>query len=249
MDSFNAALRIAPAYSDAHLNLGNALSALGRYDEGIAQFREVIRLGDGARVRHNLGLTLMKQGRTDEAIAEYEAALRIEPDHFPSLVELAAAQGIQGRLGEAETALRRAVELQPRDFRVRRLLAVTLTNEGRVEDAIEQYRLLLRRAPDDLDALNNIAWIRATHADPGHRDGAEAVRNAERARAASPQPVAVLYSTLGAAYAEAGRFADAVNAGRRAVELAAADGDTAAATRYAQQLECYRAGRPFHFAR
>ena len=249
MDDLNAALRIAPGFADAHLNLGNAFSALGRYEEGIAQFREAIRLGDGVRVRHNLGLTLMKQGRTDDAIAEYEAGLRIEPDHFPSLVELGAALGIKGRMDEAEVALRQAAVLAPRDVRVRRLLAVTLTNEGRVEDAIEQYRVLLRQAPDDLDALNNIAWIRATHADPGHRNGAEAVRLAEQARGVSRQPVAILYSTLAAAYAEAGRFPAAIQAGRRAVALAAAEGDTAAGVRFAQQLGHYQAGKPFHFAR
>ncbi len=204
-------------------------------------------LKDGVRVRHNLGLTLMKQGRTDEAIASYQAGLRFDPDHLPSLVELAAALGIEGRMAEAEAALRHAVSLDPADPQTRRLLAVTLTNEGDVEGAIEQYRILLRADPNDLDALNNIAWIRATHADPRHRDGAEAVRLAERARANSQKPVAVLYSTLAAAYAEAGRFPEAVKAGVRATELARAERDSLAIVRFAQQLACYRAGRPFHF--
>ena len=43
------------------------------------------------------------------------------------------------------------------------------------------YREVLKRAPNDLDALNNIAWVRATHVDAQHRDGAEAVRLAEQA--------------------------------------------------------------------
>jgi protein O-mannosyl-transferase len=244
---FEKALHYSPGFNDARLNLGNALSALGRYDEGVANYLQIIRTQDGARVRHNLGLTLMKQGRTDEAIADYQAALRFDPDHYPSLVELAAAQGIRNRMSEAETALRHAVELEPTDDRVRRLLAVTLTNEDDVEAAIEQYRILVRRNPDDLDALNNIAWIRATHADPRHRDGAEAVQFAERAQTRSKEPVAALYSTLAAAYAEAGRFPEAVQAGVRATELARAERDSLAGVRFAQQLACYRSGRPFHF--
>jgi protein O-mannosyl-transferase len=160
---------------------------------------------------------------------------------------VAAALGIRNRLPEAEVALRHAVALEPTDDHVRRLLAVTLTNEGDVEGAIEQYRILLRRHPDDLDALNNIAWIRATHADPRHRDGAEAVQLAEQARDRSKEPVAALYSTLAAAYAEAGRFPEAVQAGVRATELARAERDSLAGVRFAQQLACYRAGRPFHF--
>jgi tetratricopeptide (TPR) repeat protein len=112
---------------------------------------------------------------------------------------------------------------------------------------VREYQEVLRRDPDDLDALNNVAWIRATHARAACRDGAEAVRLAERARDASPEPQAVLYSTLAAAYGEAGRFPEAVRAGERAVELARAAGAPREAAEYERQLRRYRSGRPFHF--
>ena len=224
------------------------MSALGRNDEAIADFRTAIEFGDGVLVRHNFGLTLGKLGRYDEAIDQYQAALRFDADHYPTLVELGAALGTVGRFSEAEATLRHAVEMRPGEARVRRLLAVNLTRLGRVEEAIAQYSELLRQDPNDLDALNNIAWIRATHADPRHRDGAQAVRLAERAVAGSEEPLAVLYSTLAASYAEAGRFPDAVRAGARAVELARSERDSLAGARYAEQLACYRSGRPFHFA-
>jgi Flp pilus assembly protein TadD len=143
--------------------------------------------------------------------------------------------------------LRRALELGPADGEARRLLAVTLVQQGRVEEAMREYEEILRRSPDDLDALNNVAWIRATHAEAAHRDGPEAVRLAERARDRSPTPQAVLFSTLAAAYAETGRFADAVRAGERAVALARSAGDGQQAAAYAQQLSRYRAGEQFHF--
>jgi tetratricopeptide (TPR) repeat protein len=129
------------------------------------------------------------------------------------------------------------------------MMAVMLTLQGRTEEAIREYQEILRRRPDDLDALNNVAWMRATHADASHRDGAEAVRLAESARAKSPTPEAVLYSTLAAAYAEAGRFPDAVSAGERAVELARAAGAAQEIERFRGQLRSYRAGKPFHFAK
>ncbi len=231
-----------------HVNLGSTLAARGHYQEALAHFRLALKTDDSALIHHNIARTLMKLGRVDEAIAEYEAALRLDPDYLRSLTELAGALGQQGRLNEAADALKRVVKLRPRDDADRRLLAVTLTRTGRVEEAIAEYRVLVGRDSSDLDALNNIAWIRATHPDPRRRDGAEAVRMAEQARDRSKTPVAVLYSTLAAAYAEAGRFRDAVSAGRRAVELARAERDAAAASRFAAQLACYRAGRPFHFA-
>ncbi len=246
---FELILTEAPGDAEVRENLAVGLAALGRTREAIEHYDEVIRTADGVGVRRNRALALMKLGRTNDAIADYRAALQFDADDVASLVELGAALGTQGRLAEAETALRHAIKLRPEDVKVRRLLAVTLANEGDAAGAVAQYILLLRNAPDDLDALNNVAWIRATHADPRQRNGAEAVRLAERANSLSREPVAVLCSTLAASYAEAGRFPDAVRAGTRAVELARVEGDSAAGARYAQQLAGYRAGRPFHFAR
>ncbi len=246
---FEAELREIPGFLDAHIDLGTALGMLGRYDEAAAQFRGSLRVRENANVRHNLALALMHLGRTDEAVAEYRAALRDDPDQYEALVEFATVLGKRDQVGEAAPLLRHAVELQPGVAKPRRMLAVTLTLEGDVEEAIQQYRVLARQDSTDLDALNNIAWIRATHPDPRRRDGAEAVRLAELARDRSREPVAMLYSTLAASYAEAGRMPDAVRAGARAVELARAERDTAAEAGYAQQLACYREGRPFHYGR
>jgi tetratricopeptide (TPR) repeat protein len=247
MRHYEETLRLTPGFADAHNKLGSALGSLGRFDEAIAQFREAIRLGDDAEFRHNLGFALAKQGRTDDAIREYEAALRLDHGHYLSLVHLGEALGSCGRFQEAEVPLRHALGLRPADDEARRRLAVTLVQEGRVEEAIGAYGEILRRRPDDLDALNNVAWIRATHAEAGHRNGAEAVRLAERARDRSPRPEAVLYSTLAAAYAEAGRFPDAVRACERAIELARGAGDPRQADTFLRQLGRYRKNKPFHF--
>ncbi len=244
---FGEALRLAPDYPDAHNNLGNALGMEGRNEEAVAQFRAALRWMDTPDIHHNLAFTLQKLGRTDEAIAEYQAALRGDPDRYLTLVLVAQALASRGRFAEAEADLRRALRLNPVEIEPRRMLAVILTIQGRVEEGVAEYREILERSPDDLDALNNIAWIRATHADPRHRDGAEAVRLAEQACRRSPQPEPVLLSTLAAAYAEVGRLPEAVSTCTRAIELARAAGDARDAGRFAEQLREYRAGRPFHF--
>jgi Flp pilus assembly protein TadD len=245
----NEALRLSPNYPDAHNNLGNALGLAGRNEEAIVHFRAALSLNKKADIHHNLGSALDKLGRADEAVGEYRAALALEPDRYHTLVLLAKDLAARGQFAEAERRLRYALELNPVEIEPRRLMAVTLTVDGRVEEAIREYQEILRRHPDDLDALNNIAWMRATHAEASHRNGAEAVRLAERARAKSPAPEAVVYSTLAAAYAEAGRFPEAVTTCERAIELARgaqADQDVA---HYQDQLRCYRAGKPFHFAK
>lgn len=241
------AVRLAPEFGDAHNKLGSALGALGRNDEAIAELQLALQTSNTADVHHNLGFAYAKEGRIDDALREFQAALALDPDHELSLVHFGAALGAANRLAESETPLRHALALDPGNLEARRLLAVTLTRENRVEEAIHEYGEILRANPDDLDALINVAWVRATHADAAHRDGAEAVRLAERARDHSGDPFPVLYSTLAAAYAEAGRFDDAVRAGGRALALADSTRDSLEASRDAERLRLYRAGKPFHF--
>jgi len=55
-----------------------------------------------------------------------------------------------------------------------------------------------------------------------------------------------LIGTLAAAYAETGRFAEAVERAQKARVLAAASGEHGLAARNDQLLELYRADRPYH---
>jgi tetratricopeptide (TPR) repeat protein len=243
------ALRITPEFPDTENSLGMALGSKGRYEEALAHFRSAVRQQPrSAMAQYNLGFALVSLGRTDEAIAAYEAALRIDPDQFVANQKLGIALGSKGRTAKALAHLEKALALRPEDAETRRALAVTEILEGRVEEGIAHYRELLEADPGDLDALNNIAWIRAAHAEAAHRDGREAVALAERARDRSPEENEVLFDTLAAAYAEAGRFEEAIAACDKAVALARAKGDAPAASRFEGHLELFRARRPLHAA-
>jgi tetratricopeptide (TPR) repeat protein len=246
IEHLEIALKLSPDFPDAHANLGSALGIKQRYEEAIAHFRAALRTQDTPIVHYNLGTALVRSGHGDEAIHEFETALALEPRLPGPDASLGALLAARNRLDEASMHLSRALEMAPGDVEAHRSMAITRTLQGRVEEGIAEYGAVLERSPKDLDALNNIAWIRATHADAQHRNGAEAVRLAEEARDAASEPNHVLFSTLAAAYAEAGRFNDAVRAAERAIELARAAQDDGAAQRFDQQLANYRARRPFH---
>ncbi len=247
IECLRESLRIIPDFPDAENNLGTALGIRGRHEEAIPHFRAALRTENTAEIHQNLGWSLAQSGRGDEAIVEYEAALALDPEFAAAHAKLGATVMARGQRERAERHIVRALALDPNDVETHRSLAILRTQQGRVEDGIQAYRGVLERAPNDLDALNNIAWIRATHADGAHRDGVEAVHLSEKARDLPHDPNHVLFSTLAAAYAEAGRFEEAVKAGERAVQLADEAKDSDAAQRFAQQLASYRVGRPFHY--
>ena len=125
-------------------------------------------------------------------------------------------------------------------------LAERLFRQGDSAGAVARYRLALQADPGLVPALNNLAWIRATSPEPALRDGPEAVRLAEGACRLTQYKQTVLVGTLAAAYAEAGRFPEAVTTAEMACTLAADEGDPALLARNQQLLELYRAGKPCH---
>ena len=123
---------------------------------------------------------------------------------------------------------------------------MALAQSGRAPEAIARFRMALSLNPIQLGALNNLAWIFATSSDDTLRNGGEAVRLAEMACQLTQYREPKFVGTLAAAYAEAGRYPEAVASAKKAERLAAAAGLTDLAGRNRQLLELYQANKPYH---
>ena len=110
---------------------------------------------------------------------------------------------------------------------------------------IHEFRRILDQEPNRLDALNNLAWILATHPSPKFRNGPEAVALAARARALAREDELInVLDTVAAAYAEVGQFDQALEAARQGLGLAAAAGREHAVRLIQQQIRCLEARKP-----
>jgi hypothetical protein len=99
--------------------------------------------------------------------------------------------------------------------------------------------------PTNAPLANNLAWLLATYPETSVRNGARAVEMAQRAVRLSGGKDPMFIGTLAAAYAEAGRFDEAIATGEKARALALADGKVELAERNAGLLELYRNQRPY----
>ncbi len=194
---------------------------------------------------YNLAYALAGRGRLDEAIVHYQRALDIWPDDADAHNRLGNILAGRGQLEEAIGHYQRALEIRPNYAAAHDSLGVALASRGQVAAAIAEFQKALEIKPDHPAALNNLAWIRATHSDPRFRDGPQAVTLAQRAVELSVSDASAL-DTLAAAYAEAGRFAEAVQTAKKALDLAVEQGNPALAESIRAKLRLYAAGMPFH---
>lgn len=208
-------------------------------------FTHALEVTTGNFVAHTvLGRELAAQGQYDESSAHYRQALAIFPHYGLAHFNLGQNLTAQGRLPEAAEEFQAALRAQPENTQARVNLAYALVRLGRPGEAAAQCERALENDPRSILALNNLAWIRATSADDAIRDGAEAVRRASAAVDLDGGRNMRYIATLAAAYAEAGRYEDAVRAIDRAAGLATAERNGAALREYAQQRALYAARTP-----
>jgi len=197
-------------------------------------------------IHWRLGWVLARQGKTDEAIQHYQTSLQIQP----SANTYAAFARLMETKGNAEAALTNYLGLLQLDRNVAAFAkaGALLSSLGRTGEAISFYRTTLIAYPNLAPVLENLAWLLATDPDATNRNGAEAVRLAERACALTDRQTPALVGTLAAAYAEAGRFGEAVATAQKACALASKAKDQALLRKNQELLELYRAGQAYHEA-
>jgi tetratricopeptide (TPR) repeat protein len=246
---YEKALAINPLDAEAQNNLGVTLLGIGRVDDAIVHYQKALEIKpDDAEASCNLANALIAKGDFDGAIAPYLACLAVMPDQAEAQYNLASALLRTGRTDEAIVHYEKALQLQPQSADAHANLGIALVGKGRVRDAIVEYRKALQISSDNVAALSNLAWLLATSADSHLRNGSEAITLAERADSATSRSDmhAAVLRILAAAYAEAGRFVNAKETARRALEAANVQGNSALAGTLHDELALYDLGLPYH---
>ena len=122
-------------------------------------------------------------------------------------------------------------------------LAEQLKAEGKIQEAIQQYRNVLNVDSNNPVALNNLAWILATTDQPGLRNVEEAVQFATRAVKQTDYRQPRCMETLAAACAQAGQFPQACEMAQAASILAWVTGQKEMAAQDRKMLSLYSAGK------
>ena len=221
---------------------------MGEYDRAIEDFTEALSIKpDAVGVLSNRAYAWVRKGENDRAVEDFTAALRIKPDNVFALFDRGQALRQMGELERAVEDYTAALRIDPNNFRAFYYRGAVLSEMGEYGRGIEDFTAALRINPNYAEALHGLAFSLATVPEAGMRDGGTAVRLAEKG--VSLRNTASKRAVLAAAYAEAGRFDDAIDAQERAVAKARAEEWSAEEISDLEDgLRLYREGRPFRIA-
>ncbi len=199
-------LRRDPTNVEVRRNLGLALGKLGERDAAREAYRQAIADDpDKADAWGLLGSSFSEDALHTKAIVALERAVELAPDDASLRAELARAWEDSGEVAIALAEYDRALALDAALSQAVNGKALLLSHEGRVREAVAVLRAGLPGLADDLETLNNLAWILVNES----IDPEEGWRHARAAEEIDPEDPAVL-DTLGWAAIRSNRPAEGI---------------------------------------
>ncbi len=243
---FREVIRLNPNDANACQHLNRALAGQDKLEQAAEPYRRVLRTNpDDARAHGDLGRVLLEAGQLDEAMEQCAEAARLAPQSPEAQYQLGVALSRKGEGAKAARQFELVLKLDPKFAAAHYALGILRQQQQQMPEALKHWREAARLAPQWPDPLNNLAWALATDPKAQFRDGAEAVTLATRALAlAGTNNVGVL-DTLAAAYAEAGRFAEAASTAQQAHAAAVAQGQAELADLIQRRLASYSSNQPY----
>ena len=154
---YREAVKAAPGYAKAHLNLGIGLEAVGDADGAVRSYEAALACDPrDAYANYNLGKMLYTRGVLARAEELLRTALERKPVFPEAWVVLGSIYELQGRPDAALDALEIALKERPDVAGVWYNYAGVLQKLGRPSDAIAAYRKALTLAPDYAEALYDL---------------------------------------------------------------------------------------------
>ncbi len=189
------------------------------------------------------GLFFAKAKQYEAAIKAFSKEIEINPHCTDAYNNRGVAWYHKGDYDQAISDYTKALDINPRYADAYNNRGVAWYHKGEYDQAISDYTKALDINPRYADAYNRLSWVLATCPDHTYRNAAKAVEMAQKA--VELNLGANTLDTLAAAYAEAGKFEDAITIQKRAIALENKEGKTEELAEYIRRLNSYRSNKPW----
>lgn len=229
-----------------HNNFGFAYNDRGMVDKAIFHYNEALKIMPKFAMAHNnLGAAMIRQDNNKLAIYHFDKALHIMPKFAMAHNNLGIALSRYGKLNEAIYHYNRAMQLNPNYSKAYYNLAKAYIKLNKIESATHYFQEALNIDSDMKIALFNLSWIYSTSENEKNRNGIKALDLAEKLCKLTKYNESLSPDALAAAYAEVGKYDDAVFTAEKALELALLYGLGELVPGINKRLGLYKSGRPY----
>jgi tetratricopeptide (TPR) repeat protein len=228
--------------ADRYYEEGRSRLSAGDFHEAIIAFDKVIRRDPDDSFAHlKRGMAHAALDEDKEALADFSKVIELDSKNAKAYLYRALVHLHQKDGARAVADCTEAIRLRPEEGDAH-------LHRGNAHDMLKEYaaarddfRAAVKLAPSSATAHNALAWLLATCPDGALRDGPKAVEAATRACELSAWNQAQIIDTLAAAYAECGKFDEAVKWQQKAVDLASGKDREELRTR----LELFQKGKAY----
>ncbi|MGD0077417.1 MAG: tetratricopeptide repeat protein [Sedimentisphaerales bacterium] len=244
---YSNAVRIDPKYSSkARNNLGYIFLREGKPYESAACFTELLKQEPNfLNANFGLAVALSRQGKYDEAIRYFKKVMELDPKLPNARAKMGYVLLMAKRPDEAVACLNEALKTSTDRMEVYVNLAIAYSQLGDFKQSIQNCNKAAELKSDDPEVLNNLAWLLATDGNVSIQDTNNAVKCAERACKLTGNKNISFLDTLAAAYAAAGKFAEAKTTAEKAVKDARVAGKEELAREIEGRLKLYQEGHRY----
>ena len=214
--------------------------ALRKRPETVKPGMATVRVEDDADKHVDAANALADKGQHAEAMAELEKAFAVTSLCPRAYWVRGKVLDRAGKRHEAIADYSKAVELDSRFYDAYRRRGIVHEESGHYAKAAADFERCIALRPESASGYNALAWLRATCAQPEHRDPRKALSLAKKAVAMDRRPHVL--DTLACAYAANGQFARAARTQQEAVSACRHPG---ARQEYAERLALFRQGKAY----
>lgn len=245
--AFDEAVRLDPGNAHYHMQLAEVLCQVEEYDRAFQEFGESIRLQPQAAERYDARAgCFLVQGQYERALTDFNKALELNPSFANALGGRADVYYFTGRYREAIDEYTAFLKLSPQTPTAYERRGWSHHSLANYPEALADYEKAVALNPKSFAGYSGLAWLLATSRAVDLRNGPKAVEYAEKALSlAGAERNYLPMDTLAAAYAEAGRWTEAIATQTKAIEQLPKNFDAKGAAEYSSRLQSYKAHKPW----
>ncbi|HWB60587.1 MAG TPA: tetratricopeptide repeat protein [Chthoniobacteraceae bacterium] len=238
---------IGEVHTTPYTMRAEAYARKGEREKAIADYTEAIQIDpDWAASYSGRAGLYFDEGDYDKGFADYDKAAELAPKDLNKFMDRGYAYYQRGEWDKALADVDSVMKLKPGWINAVILRGNIYSAQGKYEEAMKEFDDAIGQSDRVVSGYNAAAWLMATCPDEKFRDGAKALEYAEKACEIGTWHWDGNIDTLAAAYAESGKWEDAVNYENLAIKVGTANREDAGTLKgYAERAALYAQKKPY----